>query len=149
VPDNIQLSCNPITLGGSNKDHDISKLELFSYNMLTGYPQELWKTIGTLGFVRFLALLLCLCMVGACTSAKAVKKEVPKKATMVIVDESLVSSSEEEVRKKLGNPTMVSRTAEDHILWTYSPTWKLMPNNSGTIYVEFENGKATKIIRVR
>jgi outer membrane protein assembly factor BamE (lipoprotein component of BamABCDE complex) len=57
--------------------------------------------------------------------------------------------SEEEIRKKLGEPTMVSLTTEDRILWTYVPEWKLMPDNKDTVYVEFEKGKVVKVIKAK
>jgi len=38
-----------------------------------------------------------------------------------VLENALISMSEEEVRKKLGEPTMVSLTLEDRIIWTYVP----------------------------
>ena len=57
--------------------------------------------------------------------------------------------TEDEVRKKVGEPTIVSRTSDNHILWTYRPTWKLMPDNKDTIYIEFVDGRVVKIIKAR
>jgi hypothetical protein len=53
------------------------------------------------------------------------------------------------VKKKFGEPDIVSKMPDNRILWTYQPTWKLMPDNKGTVYVEFENGKVVKMIRAR
>jgi hypothetical protein len=57
--------------------------------------------------------------------------------------------NEEDVRKKLGEPTIVSLTTENRILWTYLPEWKLMPDNKDTVYVEFENGKVIKVVKAK
>ena len=51
------------------------------------------------------------------------------------------------MRKRLGDPTLVSKTMEGHILWVYVPKWRILPNDKGYIYVEFENEKVIKIFR--
>ena len=61
----------------------------------------------------------------------------------------VISMTEDEVRKKVGEPDVVSKTADNNILWTYRPSWKLLPDNKDTVYLEFENGRVTKIIRAR
>jgi hypothetical protein len=63
------------------------------------------------------------------------------------IESSLISMTEEQVRKKLGEPTMVSLTPDNKILWTYRPNWKLMPDNKDTVYLEFEQGIVTKVIK--
>jgi len=65
------------------------------------------------------------------------------------MENAVISMSENEVRKKLGDPDVVSRTPENNIIWTYKPKWKIMPDNKDTIYVEFENGKVIKIVKVK
>jgi hypothetical protein len=60
----------------------------------------------------------------------------------------LISGTPEEVRKQLGEPTSVSRTPENHILWFYKPSWKLIPGNSGTVVVEFDNGRVAKVFKL-
>ena len=49
--------------------------------------------------------------------------------------------------QETGEPTMVSLTPDSRILWTYRPEWKLMPDNKDTVYVEFDGGKVTKVIK--
>jgi hypothetical protein len=63
------------------------------------------------------------------------------------MENSLISMNEDQVRKKLGEPTIVSLTPDKKILWTYRPSWKLMPDNKGTIYLEFDQGIVTKVIK--
>ncbi len=63
------------------------------------------------------------------------------------MENSLISMTEDEVRKKLGEPTMVSLTPDNNILWTYRPSWKVMPDNKGTVYIEFDQGKVSKVIK--
>ena len=74
-------------------------------------------------------------------------KEPPK--AKLVPDSGVIDMTEAEVKRKYGEPDIVSKTPDNRILWTYQPTWKLLPDNKGTIYVEFENGKVTKIIRAR
>jgi len=64
-----------------------------------------------------------------------------------VVETALISMNEDEVRKKLGEPTIVSLMPDSRILWTYRPGWKLMPDNKDTVYVEFDDGKVTKVIK--
>lgn len=63
------------------------------------------------------------------------------------MENSLISLTEDQLRKKLGEPTMVSLTPDNKILWTYRPDWKIMPDNKNTVYVEFEQGIVTKVIK--
>jgi hypothetical protein len=60
---------------------------------------------------------------------------------------ALISQGEDAVKAKLGVPTVISKTSEGHILWIYRPSLKIFPNDKGTLYVEFEDGKATKIFK--
>jgi hypothetical protein len=79
--------------------------------------------------------------------APASAKEPPK--AKIAPDSTVIDMTEAEVKKKFGEPDMVSKMPDDRILWTYQPTWKLMPDNKGIVYIEFENGKVVKIIRAR
>ena len=94
--------------------------------------------------VALLMVACCLAGLITCSTSKGVKK--PKPTAPVPVN-ALISSEPDEVRKKLGEPTVVSRTLEDHILWVYTPYLKILPNDKGTIYVEFENGKVIKVFK--
>ncbi len=61
----------------------------------------------------------------------------------------MISMTETEVKKRLGEPDIVSKTPDNHIIWTYRPSWKIMPDNKDTIYVEFEDGKVIKVTKGR
>ncbi|MBP1749754.1 MAG: hypothetical protein H6Q52_2293 [Deltaproteobacteria bacterium] len=63
------------------------------------------------------------------------------------IENSLISMTEDQVRKKLGEPTMVSLTPENKILWTYRPAWRIMPDNKNTVYLEFDQGIVTKMVK--
>ncbi|OPY69086.1 MAG: hypothetical protein A4E57_01391 [Syntrophorhabdaceae bacterium PtaU1.Bin034] len=91
-------------------------------------------------------LLLVFCLAGpiGCSSSKGAQKQKQSQAPF---DNGLISAGQEDVLKKLGEPTIVSKTPDEHILWIYEPKWKLIPNDHGTVYVEFENGKVTKIFK--
>jgi hypothetical protein len=75
------------------------------------------------------------------------EKEPPK--AKLVPDSGVIDMTEAEVKKKYGEPDIVSKMPDNRILWTYQPTWKLLPDNKGTVYIEFENGKVVKIIRAR
>jgi len=93
-----------------------------------------------------LSLLFFLCLAGlpGCSSLKAVARP---KQPVTDSNAALISKGQDEVKAKLGEPTIVSKTNEGHTLWIYKPSWKLMPNDKGTMYVEFEEGKVIKIFR--
>ena len=80
----------------------------------------------------------------ACSSGKGAKKE-----NLRTLDNSLISSGQEEVKKRFGEPDTVSRTADNHIIWIYKPSWKIIPNEKGTLYVEFEDDKVIKVFRLK
>jgi len=127
-----------------------------SYKLSTTFPLKLWKTFKTPLFFKVCTLLLCLFVLFSCTyfkktkSQEPAKEEKPSKADdRRTLDSSVISMTEEEVKKKFGEPNMVSKTSDNHILWTYRPSWKLMPDNTNTIYIEFEDGKVIKILKVR
>jgi hypothetical protein len=140
----------------------IKRLTTPAYNLFTAFPQELWKMRHPLvrrTILKALAvpLVLPLLVPLSCTYLKGTVKswQAPRAATTVAApgptspDGSLVGLAEEEVRKKLGEPTRISRTPENHIIWVYRPPWKLLPNDKGTRYVEFVDGKAIRAFQIQ
>lgn len=127
------------------RSNEINRLRSSSYNFLTGFQHKLWTTrlLSVL-----LAVVLCTAGIGACSTfkKKAQKPKEPKQA-VVRVEEGLAGKNIDEVRKQLGEPTSAAKTPDDHILWVYVPSWKLMPDDRGTLYVEFENEKVLKAFR--
>lgn len=90
----------------------------------------------------------CMAFAAGCSRSKAVSPEATEKpSTKRAFDNALVGKGQDDVRKKLGDPTVVSKTPEDHILWVYIPTWRILPNDKGYLYVEYENGKVIKIFK--
>ena len=75
--------------------------------------------------------------------------QLPNGKVVYITLEQYLRMSEDDVRKRYGEPYMVSKTSENKIIWTYVPQWKILPDNKNTIYVEFEEGKVVKIIKAR
>ncbi len=112
----------------------------------TTFQQKLWKTPKSLVRSNIYALLLCILVLSSCTMFKSTKEAKPSHPAL---QNNIISMTEDEVRKNVGEPSVVSRTAENHILWTYRPTWKLMPDNKDTVYVEFADGKVVKVIKAR
>jgi len=122
----------------------IKEMGVSFYNFFTGFPQILWKTKRTFPVYRAIIFVLIVILLSSCTIFKS-SKEKPQTP----MENAMMSMTENEVRKKLGEPNIVSITPENKIIWTYRPSWKIMPDNKDTIYVEFENGKVVKIIKVR
>ena len=125
---------------GGRRGH-INHVKPFFYNLFTRFPQELHKV--TLP-VTLLVAVCCLAGLITCSTSKDAKKPKP---TAPASNNALISSGPGEVRKKLGEPNVVSRTQEDHVLWVYTPHLKILPNDKGTVYVEFENGKVIKVFK--
>jgi hypothetical protein len=123
-----------------------SNLRESSYGNCTTFPQKMWKTCKSPVCSNIYALLLCILVLSSCSVFKPTKEA---KLSHPALQNGVISMTEDEVRKKVGEPDVVSKTADNNILWTYKPSWKLLPDNKDTIYVEFENGKVTKIIKAR
>lgn len=120
----------------------INGLRASLYNLSTVFQQKLWKSLKSPYFSRTCMVLLSCFVLVSCSYMKKVTGK-PQPA----MENALISMNEEQVRKKLGEPTMVSLTPENKIIWTYRPEWKVMPDNKGTVYVEFDNGKVVKVIK--
>jgi len=114
------------------------------YNFYTRFPQKLWKTSKSFPVDKVITLVMIAALLTSCTIFKSSKEK-----TQTPMENAMISMTEEEVRKRLGEPNIVSVTPENRIIWTYRPSWKIMPDNKDTVYVEFENGKVVKIIKVR
>ena len=89
---------------------------------------------------------ICLVTLPACSTLKAAVKPKPKQARPA-PESNLIGQDQDEVKKKLGEPTDVSKTAEGNLLWVYRPPWKLLPDDKGTQYVEFKDGKVVKVFK--
>jgi hypothetical protein len=94
--------------------------------------------------VLFFLVVFSLVGLPACSSSKVVAK--PKEPKLVL-DNSLIGQGQDDVKKKFGEPADVCKTAEGNLLWIYKPPWKVMPNDKGTLYVEFHDGKVTKVFK--
>ena len=120
----------------------IERLQSPLYNFSTGFPQKLWKTFKSPAFSRSCIILLSCFILVSCSYMKNIAgKPQP------VMENSLIAMNEDQVRKKLGEPTMVSLTSDNKILWTYRPEWKIMPDNKNTVYIEFDQGTVTKVIK--
>ena len=126
------------------------------YNLCTGFQQIMWKSQKSSFFTKACLLLLCLFLIASCSWSKNMAKSVTDtvkapfaKKEQPVITSSLISMSEDDIRKKLGEPTVVSLTPENHILWTYYPEWKVMPDNKDTVYLEFEEGKVIKAMKAK
>lgn len=101
--------------------------------LFTSFQQKMLKT-------AFL-ILMCLFLITSCATSPPKKAESPK--------EVKIGMTEQEVKNILGEPSVISKTPDGTVIWSYRPSWKLIPDNRGTIMVEFTGEKVTKVIRVR
>ena len=114
------------------------------YNFSTGSPQKLWKVQKPCQAV-FLVLHLSLFLVaGGCSGSTAYQKAVKQ-----VSQPTLISASEEEVKQALGQPDTVAKTPDNRMLFIYRPPWTIYPSPKDTVYIEFDNGKAAKIFKIR
>jgi len=143
VVENIRFLICLVYRQFSLKPINNSMLEKYYCVLFTTFPQKMWKTCKNPVCLKTCIILLCIMVLFSCSSFKSSKKTGP------VLENAVISMSEDEARKKLGEPDIVSKTPENNIIWTYKPQWKIMPDNKGTVYVEFENGKVTKIIKAR
>lgn len=61
----------------------------------------------------------------------------------------MVGSESEIVKKRIGEPDVVAKTADNAIIWIYRPPYKLRPNQGGSVYLEFEDGKVVKAFSLK
>jgi hypothetical protein len=110
-----------------------------SYDFCRNWPQEISKRYGT-GRL-FLAFLIVMGLVfsSGCTGW-AQKREHALK---------MVGSGSEEVKKRIGEPSVVTKKPDNSIVWIYRPPYKLMPNQEGSVYLEFLDGKVVKAFSLK
>jgi hypothetical protein len=110
----------------------------------TDSPQKLWKIQKACQAFIVLSLLVALLFVSACSQGKGVEKfkALPRGTT-------LIGKTETEVKQAIGEPTEISLTPENRILWKYRPSWKIIPSPKDTLYVEFDNGKVAKVFQIK
>lgn len=126
------------------KMNKIDRLATSTYNFCTDSQQEMWKRSKHRVFLGLCSMVLILVLLVSCGTFKG-KKEVPPTG-----EDKMISMTREEVVKAMGGqPDVVSREPNGRIVWTYRPGWKIMPDNKGTVYVEFEGDRVVKVIRAR
>ena len=110
----------------------------------TDSPQKLWKIQKACHVLIVLLFLVSLLFPSACSQGRGVErfKALPRGTT-------LIGKSEAEVKQLIGEPYVVSMTTENKILWKYRPSWKIVPNPKDTLYVEFDNGKVSKVFQIK
>ncbi len=113
-------------------------------NFSTSSPQKLWKIQKACQAMIVLALLVTLLPLCGCAT---------KKAAQIVGtpggDAALIGKTEDEVKKILGEPNVVSKTPENRILWVYNPSWRIVPSPRNTVYVEFDNGQVVKVFKIK
>ncbi len=109
----------------------------------TDCPQKMWKIQKTCQVLIVLFLLISLLSLASCQATGVERfRKLPRGTT-------LIDKSPAEVKQLLGEPSAMSKTPENRILWTYRPSWKVVPTPKDTLYVEFENEKAVKVFQIK
>jgi hypothetical protein len=111
----------------------------------TDCPQKMWKIQKACQVLVVIFVLFSLLTLSACGQGKGVErfKALPRGTT-------LIEKNEAEVKQALGEPDMISKTLESRILWTYRPSWKVVPRpGKDTLYLEFDNGKVIKVFQIK
>ena len=123
------------------RSYDIKNLNASSYNLSTTFPQKVWKS-GSL--IRLVMLTLCLFTLVSCSLLYGRQQfgKTPPPA-------QLMGRGEEEIRKQLGEPTNINKTPDSHLLYVYRREWKIMPDDKGTLFVEFADGKVIKVFEIK
>jgi len=122
----------------------INYLFINSDRIFTSFPHKLLKTITVKTIVKACIIVFFVSTLFSCTYFKGKTKQGNP-----AMDNAMISMTETEVKKRLGEPDIVSKTPDNHIIWTYRPSWKIMLDNKDTIYVEFEDGKVIKVTKGR
>lgn len=141
--ENMSIFKNGLFRAFNKTVNNINLLKCRDYNNYTGYTQKLWKSFKPPLITKVFLFILLTTLLFSCNPFKSTKKAHPA------LDSAIINMSENEIRKRLGTPDIVSRTPENRILWTYRPSWKVMPDNKDTVYVEFEEGKVVKVLKAR
>ena len=110
----------------------------------TDCPQKMWKIQKACQVLIVLFLFFSLLTLTACSQGKGVErfKALPRGTT-------LIDKTEAEARQALGEPDVISKTPENRILWKYRPSWKMVPSQKDTLYLEFDNGKVAKAFQIK
>lgn len=61
----------------------------------------------------------------------------------------MIGSTSDDVKKRIGEPNVVTKNPDDEIVWIYRPPYKLMPNQEGSVYLEFQDGKVVKAFSLK
>jgi len=112
-----------------------------SFRLLKKCAQTIWKGGKGAGLRVPLALLVITVLISpsGCTGW-AQKREGALK---------MVGSSPEEVKKLIGEPNVVAKNPENAVIWIYRPPYKLMPNDKGSVYLEFQDAKVVKVFSLK
>jgi hypothetical protein len=97
-----------------------------------------------LSFCLIVALFLVLLVSCSLFKSKPKAATAPGKTS---TQNLVVSGSPQDVKKHMGEPSSVEKTPDGRVLWIYKPSWKIMPDDRGDTYVEFENGKVSRVFK--
>lgn len=99
----------------------------------------MWKNCGTARILLAFLIVLGIVFSSGCTGWAQKREQALK----------MVGSGSEEVKKRIGEPNVIAKKPDNSIVWIYRPRYKLMPNEEGSIYLEFQDGKVVKAFSLK
>lgn len=116
---------------GEGKPSNFKQFTKSSYKFSTSFQLGLWKLC-----------LLILPFLTLCSCAHLWTGRETKAA-----EEVLIGQSEQEVRRRLGEPNVIAKSKDGTILWIYIPSFKVIPDGRGEVFVEFEEGRVKRVVK--
>lgn len=114
-------------------------LEYSFYDFCTSYAQKMWKSPGTVRVLLTFLIIAGLMASPGCTGWSQKREQALK----------MVGQGSEEVKKRIGEPNVVAKKPDNSIFWVYRPPYRLMPNQKGSVYLEFQDGKVVKAFSLK
>jgi hypothetical protein len=116
-------------------------IAISSFRFLTNGARTIWKGgKGTPMRIPLVFLVITVLVFSSGCTGWAQKRERALK---------MVGISSEEVKKGIGEPSVVAKNPENAVIWIYRPPYKLMPNQEGSVYLEFQDGKVVKAFSLK
>lgn len=103
------------------------------------YGMTMWKGPGAVRVLLAFLIVTGLLFSSGCTGWAQKREQALK----------MVGSTSEEVKKRIGQPNVVAKNPDEAIIWIYRPPYRLMPNQEGSVYLEFQDGKVVKAFSLK
>jgi|WetSurMetagenome_2_1015567.scaffolds.fasta_scaffold301998_1 hypothetical protein len=110
-----------------------------SYDLCKNWARKISRRPGTVKILLAFLIVTGLIFSSGCTGWAQRREQALK----------MVGSGSEEVKKRIGEPSVITKKPDNSIVWIYRPPYKLMPNQEGSVYLEFLDGKVVKTFSLK